>query len=71
MVALANKSEMAAFEDIVNQIAFRTAVQTISRGLGSLMVFPSLDTPSGRPAISVLNMTWYITPFVLHRLTEQ
>lgn len=53
---------MVQFEDIVSRLASWAAFQNVSRGLGSLIVSGSQDPYSGRPTISVLNMTWYDRP---------
>jgi hypothetical protein len=50
---------MAIFEDAIADLAIHSAQQTIARGLGSLMIFPSVNPHMSRTMLSVLNMTWY------------
>lgn len=51
--------DLVFFENAIADLATRTAEQATARGLGSLMVFPSVNPYTDRTIISVLNMMGY------------
>ncbi|KAJ5828077.1 uncharacterized protein N7525_006330 [Penicillium rubens] len=54
-----NPSQLAVFEEAIADLATTTARQAAGRGVGSLMVFPSVNPYTSRTVISVLNMICY------------
>lgn len=60
-----HQEELAAFENIISELAITTARPVIRRQMGSFMIFPSINPYTELPVVSILNMIWYASDTVL------